>query len=157
MLQRRWGLGWLSGAILSSAILMGCSGGDSDTKPTAKVSGTVTYEGQPVTGGLLMFSPIGDDKGNKPGKTGQATIKSDGTFASVATYGDSDGAVVGKHRLLFSPPNPEAPAAGADGGHAQAPPASPFAGLVPKEPEITVNKGDNKLTVELVKGTPVQN
>lgn len=133
---------------LCAALLVGC-GGDAETKPTAKVTGKVTYEGQPVTGGSLMFSPISSSSSNKPGKAGDATIKPDGTF-TVTTYAPGDGAVVGGHRIAFMPPAPEVPAATPAGAHTEAPPA-PFSGLVPKTTEITVSNGDNKIEIELVK------
>ncbi len=139
-------------ATLFGMLLVAGCGEGVDTKPTAKVTGNVTYDGKPVTGGSLMFSPTGGSN-NQPGKAGDATIKSDGTF-TVTTYSSGDGAVVGQHRIAFMPPAPEnAPAATPGGAHSEAP-AAPFAGLVPKTTEITVAKGDNKIEVELVKQGP---
>ena len=140
---------WSLLAILATALISGCGGGNADNKPTATVTGKVTYNGQPVPGGSLLFSPIRDAKSNMPGKAGQATIKSDGTY-SVTTYTDGDGAVIGSHRLSFSAPavaQPQAPA----GGHVAAPPPSPYDGLSPKQAEVAVVKGDNKIDIELVK------
>jgi hypothetical protein len=132
-------------------LLAGCGDGV-DTKPTAKVTGKVTYDGKPVTGGSLMFSPISAASNNQAGKAGDATIKSDGTF-TVTTYSPGDGAVVGQHRIAFMPPAPATAAASPDGAHTAAPPAA-FDGLVPKTTEVTVAKGDNKIEVELVKQGP---
>ena len=140
---------WSFVVILTTALLSGCAGGNADNKLAAKVTGKVTYNGKPIPGGSLVFSPIGGAKNNKPGKAGQATIKPDGTYA-VTTYTDGDGAVVGQHRLLFSPPPVEQPQTPA-GGHAAASPPSPYADLGPKQAEITVAKGENKIDIELVK------
>jgi hypothetical protein len=138
-------------AVLTMSLFCGCSGGDAGQKPTAKVSGTVTFDGKPVSGGTLIFSPITPEGGKQTeaGKSGQATITSSGTYV-VTTYSDGDGAVVGKHRVLFSAPPAPAPSGDA---HAQ-PAASPYAGLSPKDAEVTVSKGDNKINIELIGAQP---
>jgi len=138
-------------AMMLIAMLSGCSRGGVGSKPTAKVSGEVTYDGKPVTGGMLTFSPIGDDSGKMTGRAGQAVIGDDGSY-TVTTYTDNDGAVIGPHRLIFAAPavvTRETPA----GAHAK-PETSPYAGLTPKEVEIEVSSGTNTIDIELVK--PVQ-
>jgi hypothetical protein len=144
--RRVFGLG--STAVLAAVVLSGCGGGDPDRKPTAKVTGKVTLEGAPISGGSLIFAPMSDGKSNLVGKSGQATIKSDGTFI-VSTYGTDDGAIIGKHRVLFSPPPTAAPSATA--AHDAAPPVDPLAGLVAKQPEVEVAKGGSQINIELVK------
>jgi len=139
---------WSLTAIFTAAMLSGCGGGDPDKKPTAKVTGKVTVEGTPVSGGILIFSPVSDGKSNLVGKSGQATIKSDGTYI-VSTYGTDDGAIIGQHRVLFQPPPPAPPSAAA--GHDAAPPADPLAGLSPKQPVVDVFKGGSEINIELVK------
>ncbi len=141
-------LSWSFLAIWATAVISGCTGG-TDNKPTARVTGKVTYAGQPVPGGSLLFSPIRDAKSNKPGKSGQATIKSDGTY-TVTTYTDGDGAVIGSHQLSFSPPAVEQPSAAA-GAHVASPPPSPYAGLGSKQAKVAVVKGGNTIDIELVK------
>ncbi|MBL8849341.1 MAG: hypothetical protein JNG89_06640 [Planctomycetaceae bacterium] len=85
-------------AATGSLFLTGCS------KPafeTATVTGTCTCKGEPMTGGLLIFSPQRtsiSSTGNNLGKPSHALIQPDGTF-TMSTYGDEDGAVVGKHRV----------------------------------------------------------
>lgn len=145
-LQRILALGFTS--IVTVAVFSGCGGGDPDKKPTAKVKGTVTVDGKAVSGGSLIFSPVSDGKSNMAGKSGEATIKPDGTY-SVSTYGTDDGAVVGKHRVLFQPPAAPAPAPG--GAHTEAPPTNPLNGMTPDQPEYTVAKGDNKIDIKLIK------
>lgn len=133
----------------------GCGGG-ADRKPTGKVKGKVTFNGQPVSGGTITFSPASrpaEGKGNEPGKAGSGTVGSDGTF-TITTYTPNDGAVVGKHTVTYFPPSTaEEPGAGHsdETAAANAPPASPFAGLVPKTPEVEIKAGENTLDIELVK------
>ena len=128
--------------LMSLASLLGCGGGAGADLATGKVSGKISAGGQPVTGGELTFAPIG------AGKNGSAKVGADGTF-TVSTYGQGDGAVIGKHKVTFTPPAVEAPPVPA-GGHT-ATPASPYAGMAPKEAEITISKGDNTVDIELVK------
>lgn len=141
--------GWGLLAIVATGLVVGCSD-VGDQKATAKVTGRVMYEGKPVPGGSLMFSPVRDAKTPMSGKAGQAVVKSDGTYF-VTTYANGDGAVVGKHQVSFSPPamaQTEAPA----GAHVQTAAAeSPYAGLTPKQTDVSVVKGENKIDIELVK------
>jgi hypothetical protein len=127
--------------LISLVSLLGCGAG-SDDLPTAKVSGKVTANGAPVTGGDLVFAPIGK------GKNAGGTVGSDGSF-TLTTYIKDDGAIVGKHKVTFTPASVAAPSTPA-GGHT-ATPASPYAGMVPKEAEITISAGENKIDIELVK------
>lgn len=122
-----------------SIALIGCGGGG-DQKTTAKVSGKLVFDGSPVTGGSITLAPKGE------GKPASGVVNSDGTFV-VGTYDKDDGAVVGTHTVRYSAPTAETPAGDA---HAASKP-SPFAGLVPKEKEVTVESGGSELTIELVK------
>jgi len=68
--------------------LIGC-GGD----PTvAKVSGTVTLDGEPVEGASVIFTPIG---GGRPA-TGQTDAE--GNF-KLSTYASADGALIAEHAV----------------------------------------------------------
>jgi hypothetical protein len=128
----------------------GCGGG-SDNLATAKVTGKVTYNNMPVTGGSVTFSPISSASGGtKPsmvGKPAAGVVGSDGTF-SLSTYGSGDGAVVGKHRVSFSPPAVEIDEA--QHKEDSKPPVSPYAGLVPKTTEVEVKAGSNTIDIELI-------
>jgi hypothetical protein len=122
-----------------AAVLAGCAG------PTlSSVSGTVTYKGDKVKGGTLIFSPAGE--GANPGPPSSATVQEDGTFA-VKTIEGSGGAVVGKCTVGYTAP----------GGEASTDPKkqgtpSPYAGLVPKETSLEVKPGANTFNIELVQG-----
>lgn len=142
---------WQLSALFSLVLLVGCGSAEPDKKGTAPVTGKVTYEGQAVTGGTLLFSPIAEGSSNKSGKTGTATIKSDGTYV-MTTYSEGDGAVIGQNRVLFNPPSPQAPSS-TDGAHAESKP-SPYDGLVAKTAQVSVAKGKNTIDIELVKAPP---
>lgn len=75
--------------------LIGCGSGDF---PVAPVTGVVMCNGKPVPQALVFFEP--QEKGDDAlvGATGLGVGNADGTF-SVRTYGDNDGAVVGKHYI----------------------------------------------------------
>lgn len=125
--------------------VLGCGSG-ADEKPTAQVQGKVTHDGQPVSGGSVTFVPAGGEDG-KPGKPASGTVQSDGTY-KLSTYGTDDGAVVGKHRVSYSPPTSDA-AAPAEGEHGEAP-KSPYDGLKPKTAEVEVESGGSTIDIELV-------
>ena len=83
----------------------GCGSG-LEEYPTAKASGKVLCDGQPVANVRLVFSPIGKKGKIESGKSGLADAKEDGTF-TVSTYGTEDGAVIGKHNVVVTSPHPE--------------------------------------------------
>jgi hypothetical protein len=65
--------------------------------PTSPVRGKVTYKGQPLTKGRVIFEPDGK------GKQATGEIQPDGTFV-LTTYQKDDGAVVGTHRVSIDAP-----------------------------------------------------
>ncbi len=127
---------------LLTATFIGCGSGVA----TAPVSGKVSHAGQPVNGGVVTFAPVKSDvEGAKPAV---GEVQPDGTF-SLGTNAKGDGAVIGQHRVVYSPPVVETPPV-QEGKHAEAPPASPYAGLIPKENEVEVKAGSNEVNIELV-------
>lgn len=62
----------------------------------ARVKGTVTYEGEPVKFGYILFIP--DTEKGSDGPIAMSTIKPDGSF-DLSTEEPSDGAVVGTHKV----------------------------------------------------------
>lgn len=131
---------------LAAALLSGCG---VKTYPVAPVRGKLTHQGQPVSGGSLVFGPIGTGKG-EVGKPGIAQVGPDGSF-EVTTYREGDGAVIGKHTVSFSPPSmvvQETPAESHVEEDADAP-AQPYAGLVPHPMEVEIKRGENEITLEL--------
>lgn len=134
---------------------VGC-GGETGKKTVAKLTGSVTFAGQPVTGGLLYFTPKAKGSDPNPGKSATGELREDGSFVA-RTYAQADGAVVGTHTVSYEPPPPKpaneqsgSPSAGHDAKSGPAV-ASPFAGLVPKVKEVEVESGGTTLEIELVK------
>jgi hypothetical protein len=79
-------------ALVVVAALPGCGGGDPYKVRTVSAAGTVTYQGQPVKKGTILFEPQ-DEKG----RSASGTIE-DGKFA-LTTYREGDGAVAEKHAV----------------------------------------------------------
>ena len=86
---------------VSTLILCGC--GPSGEFPVAKTTGRVICEGKPVPYVTVFFEPLQKGKSALVGRQGVAFADADGKYA-ISTYGDSDGAVVGKHRVRVGPP-----------------------------------------------------
>lgn len=85
----------LAGCFLALAA-SGCSG---STGPKfAKVTGKVTLDGQPVTGGNVYFFP------EVEGQSSYGGIKPDGTYELYCV--EQEGAVVGRHRVTVEGPQP---------------------------------------------------
>ncbi|RUL87574.1 hypothetical protein [Tautonia sociabilis] len=93
---------WLPGAFaiavaLAAATVSGC-GGDPTKPKLGRVSGSVTYNGAPVTKGVVTFVPSGG-AGAQTGQPATGEIGSDGSFR-LTTFESGDGAVVGDHVVL---------------------------------------------------------
>jgi len=67
--------------------LLGCS---QDAR-LGRVDGIVRLDGKPLTAGTVKFTP-------DAGRSAAGQIQSDGTF-TLGTYGTSDGALIGTHRV----------------------------------------------------------
>lgn len=78
----------------AAACLSGCGG--LEEFPIVKVSGTVLCEGKPVPNAVIFFEPVASGGSAESGKQGFALSDSEGRFV-VSTYGEGDGAVLGKH------------------------------------------------------------
>ena len=77
--------------------LLGCGGGlPEGAKPTAPVTVTVKYKGAPVDGASVMFIKTGDESTPGVGRTDAS-----GT-AKLRTYAESDGAIIGSHKVVVS-------------------------------------------------------
>ncbi|WP_235935126.1 hypothetical protein [Candidatus Laterigemmans baculatus] len=94
----------VAGSLMVLPLLSGCG----DNNPTtAPVSGTVTFNGEPLQAGTVIFTP----KAGGPPAYGE--IQSDGTYA-LTTFEDGDGAVPGSHGVAVSAvefKNPDLPVA----------------------------------------------
>jgi hypothetical protein len=104
-----------SGMLLVAGSAVGCGGGKSDKPPLGRVSGTVTYKGQPLPEGSVTFTPV-EGKGDDSGQLASGQIESDGSY-SLTTFNTDDGAVLGQHAVTvqsrdgsqFKPPQPGEP------------------------------------------------
>jgi hypothetical protein len=73
---------------------LGC-GGAAGRPPLARVSGTVTHNGKPVTSGSVVFTPVSDSQ-SSAARIATGQIESDGSY-TLTTFDTGDGAVLGQH------------------------------------------------------------
>jgi len=83
------------------AVLPGCSGSPEATQP---VEGLVTYQGEPLEGGAVLFDMV-TPTGSGKRYTARARIDSQGRY-SLSTFGEEDGAVAGRYRVAVSGKEP---------------------------------------------------
>jgi hypothetical protein len=98
-------------------LLVGCGG--SGTAPTARVSGVITYNGQPVGDVSVTFTPT-------DGRPANGITNEDGEF-TLSTFGNNDGAVPGTHTVtLATGAEEEVPMPGTPEAENYNPPPPPF-------------------------------
>jgi hypothetical protein len=83
-------------ALLGILAVAGC--GPSDGYRLGRVSGKVTYKGQPVAAGFITFMP--DRTKQTEGPPAMSKIAEDGTYTMSTKVAD-DGAVVGHHQVAI--------------------------------------------------------
>jgi hypothetical protein len=84
-------------ALLSCLVFAAGCGGSSDTIP---VHGSVTLDGKPLPGAVILYQP--NDVGpNKPSRTAQGTIMTDGTY-SMSSYQPNDGVLPGEYTVVIA-------------------------------------------------------
>lgn len=120
---------------LSVLTIAGCGGAKGPD--LGKVQGTVTQNGSPVSGAIVMFIPATGAPSS--GKTDEA-----GRYELRANDG-RPGAVLGKHKVSITIPGTEAPPP--MGGQATPPPPGKPAQEFSKEAEV--KPGDNDLPFKL--------
>src|SRR4051794_22492076 len=76
-----------------AAAFSGC--GPTDRPPLAQVTGKVTYKGQPLEAGEVVFSPVLESAA-RTGQPAIGTIGSGGWYR-MTTFDDGDGALIGDH------------------------------------------------------------
>jgi hypothetical protein len=72
-------------------IVAGCSDGG---PKVARVVGTITYDGEPLSGATVVFSPDSGARMGNGGTDGQGRY-------DIGTYEIDDGAILGKHRVAI--------------------------------------------------------
>lgn len=80
--------------ILLGCCLVGCG------SEYSSVSGTITFDGEPVSNILVVFSPQANDETNNPGPVSTATSDENGNF-SLRTRDGQNGAAKGIHKVGF--------------------------------------------------------
>ena len=82
--------------LTASLLLVGC--GTGDPAPLSPVKGRVWYQGQPLTGGMIVFTP--DVQRGGSGPQAWAKIGPDGSF--VLMTDERHGATPGWHRVTIA-------------------------------------------------------
>ena len=86
-------------ALLVCALAAGCG------PKITPVHGKVTYKGEPVTAGTITFMPKVPADQIDAGKPSFANPDKNGEF-QMSSYGRDDGALVGTHTVIYTPPPP---------------------------------------------------
>lgn len=87
-----------------SLALAGCS--SAPEFPVAKASGQVLCDGKPVPSVRVYFAPVAQKGKKDTGRPASGNAGEDGSFV-LSTFGDEDGAVIGKHNIMVDGPHPE--------------------------------------------------
>jgi major membrane immunogen (membrane-anchored lipoprotein) len=83
-------------ATAAMVVVVGCGSDDSGLAQRYKVSGTVTYKGQPVEKGAITFEPI--NPAPPAGRHASGTIEN-GRYR-LTTAVDGDGALPGEYKVI---------------------------------------------------------
>jgi hypothetical protein len=125
---------WVAGALLGAVALatLGCGGSSHKTAP---VSGKVTLNGQPLAGATVTFQPVASGSQADVGLGSYGVTDEQGKYALQVVGTERKGAVVGKHRVVFTAKEAQRDA-GDDRGRA------PAAALPSKEFEVPAGGTD---------------
>lgn len=88
---------WL-GLFVACCLCSGCGSSVAGRLPTAEVSGHVTYQGKPLTQGIIKFIPIPGAAVGSRVAIGQ--LDSQGCYR-LGTYSREDGAILGDHQVTI--------------------------------------------------------
>ena len=80
-------------------LFVGCN---SEPYRTARVSGTVTLNGQPIANVAVMFQPVAGDGNYSPGPGSTGITGADGRYTLKLVGKETTGAVVGKHKVRIT-------------------------------------------------------
>jgi hypothetical protein len=81
-------------------VCLSAPGCDAPPYQLAPVHGTVTLDGQPLSGANVMFAPRARGDEVNAGKPAFGQLQPDGSYV-LGTYDDEDGAVVGEHSVTI--------------------------------------------------------
>jgi len=83
-------------SVAATVIVLGCGGDDTGLDRRYKVSGTVKYNGAPVSKGTIAFEPVDAAKGR------HASGFIENGYYTLTTLVDGDGALPGDYRVVIS-------------------------------------------------------
>lgn len=109
----------------------------------ARVSGLITIDSRPVSGGSIVLAPVAEGQQKFPGKPSAANVAEDGTFALEIEPGSQG--LAKRFWVRFSPP--ALPAMSVEEAMKAVP---PYLGLIPKEGQVEIIPGSNRIDVTLV-------
>ncbi|RMG00853.1 MAG: hypothetical protein D6741_06100 [Planctomycetota bacterium] len=124
----------LSVLVAALVSIVGCGG-----PKMASVEGTVTCNGQPVKGVIVVFNPVPSDGETAVTRPSMGVTDDAGHYV-LSTEREGDGAAVGKHKVSISP------AAQTDD---TTEPEDVLPGTLPKDYVVEVKPGDNTIDLEL--------
>lgn len=130
----------LVGTLLLAGLWLPVGGCGGNRLSTAPVEGKVFYRDEPLKFGSVLFQP-------ESGPPATGTVGADGSF-ELSTYGNGDGAVIGKHRVsikCFESQDPNAPPPDPDREPGRGKPLIPRKYLRPETSRLRVEvKQDNE-------------
>lgn len=109
----------------------------------AHVSGLIAVDSRPVSGGSIVLAPVAEGQQKIPGKPSAANVAEDGTFALEIEPGSQG--LAKRFWVRFSPP--ALPAMSVEEAMKAVP---PYLGLIPKEAQVEIAPGTNRIDVTLV-------
>jgi hypothetical protein len=95
--QLRNSVGVLGGLWLATGLLALTGCGGSGHPPTVAVSGTVTFQGEPLTNGTVRFVPVDP----QTGRPAEGIIGPDGKF-TLSTFSPGDGVLAGDYGISIT-------------------------------------------------------
>lgn len=87
-------------AVLIGLVTVSGCGGVTDAPPSVPIKGKVTYKGQPITSGEVVYTPSKEADGAASGRTARGIIQKDGTF-QMRTSPSVPGVVPGDYTIYL--------------------------------------------------------
>ena len=82
---------------LAAAVCCGCTA----EMPVAPVSGTITFEGEPLVGASITTQPMATDGDSSPGSGSFGRTDADGKYQLELVEPAMPGAIIGTHRVTI--------------------------------------------------------
>jgi len=110
-------------AFLLCSLVVGCSKSSPNLPPLVPVTGTITWEGKPLVGAMVLYIP----QPGAPGQGGTARTDADGKYTLTAMVRNEPGVAAGPYKVMISTPL-------MDEGYTPEPNAPPFTKvLIPEQ------------------------